>query len=48
MTITLYGAYRSTCTKRVLTTLHEKGLKFEFQPVDLAKNEQKVKIFKNE
>ncbi|CAF3264940.1 unnamed protein product [Rotaria socialis] len=41
MTITVYGSYRSTCTKRVLTTLHEKGLKFEFQPIDLSKGEQK-------
>ncbi len=47
MTITVYGAYRSTCTKRVLTTLHEKGLKFEFQPIDLTKGEQKVRVEKS-
>ena len=44
MTITVYGTYRSTCTKRVLTTLHEKGLKFDFKVIDLTKGEQKVRI----
>ena len=47
MTIRLYGAYRSTCTKRVLTTLHEKGLKFDFQPVDMTKGEHKVRSKNN-
>jgi glutathione S-transferase len=46
MTIIVYGTYRSTCTKRVLTTLHEKGLKYELQPIDLAKGEQKVSVEK--
>ncbi|CAM4822931.1 unnamed protein product [Rotaria magnacalcarata] len=41
MTITVYGAYQSTCTKRVLATLHEKGIKFEFHPIDITKGEQK-------
>ena len=47
MTITVYGMYRSTCTKRVLATLHEKGLKFEFQLIDLTKGEQKVRVEKS-
>jgi glutathione S-transferase len=47
MTITVYGAYRSTCTKRVLATLHEKGLKYELQPIDLATGEQKVRVRKS-
>jgi glutathione S-transferase len=43
MPIKLYGTATSTCTQRVLTTLTEKGLKYELFRVDFAKGEQKVK-----
>ncbi len=43
MPIQVYGLAMSTCTQRVLTTLIEKGLKYELVPVDLFKDEQKVK-----
>ena len=33
----------STCTQRVLTTLTEKGLKYEVRPVDIMNGEHKVK-----
>ncbi len=43
MPIKVYGSTMSTCTRKVLTTLHEKGLKYELVNVDLLKGEQKVK-----
>jgi glutathione S-transferase len=39
--ITLYGSPHSTCTRKVLMTLHEKHAAFDFRVVDLAKGEQK-------
>lgn len=39
--ITLYGSPHSTCTRKVLMTLHEKEAAFDFQVLDLAKGEQK-------
>ncbi len=42
MPIQVYGLAMSTCTQRVLTTLVEKGLKYELVNVDLFKGEQKV------
>ena len=39
--ITLYGSPHSTCTRKVLMTLHEKQAAFDFRVVDLAKGEQK-------
>jgi glutathione S-transferase len=44
MPITVYGVAMSTCTQRVLTTLTEKGLKYELKNVDFAAHEQKVKL----
>jgi len=44
MPITVYGLAMSTCTQRVLTTLAEKGLKYELKTVDFAAGEQKVKL----
>jgi glutathione S-transferase len=44
MPIQVYGIAMSTCTQRVLTTLIEKGLKYELLPVDFAAGEQKVKL----
>jgi len=44
MPIKVYGLAMSTCTQRVLTTLTEKGLKYELVPVDFAKGEHKVKL----
>jgi hypothetical protein len=44
MPIKLYGTATSTCSQRVLTTLIEKGLKYELIPVDFAAGEQKVKL----
>jgi len=46
MTIKLYGLTMSTCTKRVLTTLKEKGLEFELVPVDFAGGEHKSESFR--
>jgi hypothetical protein len=43
MPIQVYGMALSTCTQRVLTTLTEKGLKYELINIDLFKGEQKVK-----
>lgn len=39
--ITLYGNPLSTCTRKVLTTLEEKGASYELRVVDLASKEQK-------
>lgn len=39
--ITLYGNPHSTCTRKVLMTLHEKEAAFDFEVIDLAKGEQK-------
>ncbi|CAI0447634.1 unnamed protein product [Linum tenue] len=41
----LHGAAMSACTARVLTCLHEKGLDFEFVPVDLFSGEHKLPPF---
>lgn len=38
----VYGSPRSTCTRKVLTVLEEKGAPYEFRLVDLAKREQKA------
>ena len=43
MPIQVHGMALSTCTQRVLTTLTEKGLKYELINIDLFKGEQKVK-----
>ena len=37
----LYGHFISMCTRKVLLTLAEKEIKFDFQTVDLSKGEQK-------
>jgi len=39
--LTLYGNPMSTCTRRVLCALAEKGVDFEFKVVDLMKGEHK-------
>jgi len=41
MPIKVYGMAMSTCTQRVLTTLIEKGLKYEIVNVDFAAGEHK-------
>ena len=38
----VYGHPMSTCTRKVLTTLAEKGQEFEFVLVDITKGEQKA------
>ena len=38
----LIGNPRSTCTRKALTVLEEKGAQFEFELVDLAKRQQKA------
>lgn len=48
MTIKVYGLAFSTCTQRVLTTLTEKGLKYELVPVDFANGEHKSEKYLNE
>nr|CAG4708757.1 unnamed protein product [Naegleria fowleri] len=45
MVLKLYGLYRSTCTQRVVLTLFEKALPFEYIPVQLSKGEQKQEWF---
>jgi len=42
MVLKLYGHGFSTCTRRVVTTLHEKQIPFEFIAVDVAKAEHKT------
>jgi hypothetical protein len=44
MVLTLYGAPYSTCTQRILMTLHEKQVPYEFVLVDLKIGAQKVSI----
>jgi glutathione S-transferase len=46
MTIKIHGLAMSTCTKRVLTTLKEKGLDFELVPVDFGGGEHKSEKFR--
>lgn len=41
MAFTVYGNPFSTCTRKVLTTLHERAQDFEFVAVDLSKGEHK-------
>lgn len=45
MVLKLHGFYLSTCTRRVAVVLHEKGVPFEFVPVDLTKGEHKAPDF---
>nr|ALY05892.1 GST3 [Litchi chinensis] len=45
MALKLYGAPMSTCTARVLVSLHEKDLDFELIPVDLFAGEHKQPPF---
>lgn len=40
--ITLYGAAYSTCTQRVLITLHELGLDYRLQPIEMKEGAHKV------
>lgn len=44
MPIQVYGMAMSTCTQRVLTTLIEKGLKYELVTIDFAGGEHKVNL----
>ncbi|KAK6940953.1 Glutathione S-transferase, C-terminal [Dillenia turbinata] len=45
MVLKLYGLPTSPCTTRVLACLHEKGLNYEFVPVNLLDGEQKKPAF---
>ncbi|RVX20514.1 Glutathione S-transferase F13 [Vitis vinifera] len=45
MALKLHGIPMSTCTTRVLTCLHEKGLDFELVPVNLFAGEHKQPPF---
>ncbi|PWY66010.1 glutathione S-transferase [Aspergillus heteromorphus CBS 117.55] len=47
MVLKLHGFVHSTCTRRVRTALAEKGLEYEFIPVDLSKLEQKAEAYLN-
>ncbi|KAE8376964.1 glutathione S-transferase [Aspergillus bertholletiae] len=47
MTLELYGFPLSTCTRRVLTVLAEKGIQAKFTPIDLTKGEQKTEPYLN-
>jgi glutathione S-transferase len=41
----LYGNFFSTCTRKVLITLAEKGLEADFVSIDLGKGEQKAPAY---
>ena len=41
MVLKLYGTYRSTWLRLVAAVLKEKGVPFEFVPVDMSKGEHK-------
>lgn len=41
--ITLYGAAYSTCTQRVLITLHELDLDYKLSPIEMKLGEHKVR-----
>ena len=43
--VKVYGMAISTCTRRVLATLEEKGIEYELITVDLTKGEQKTPEF---
>lgn len=45
MGVKVHGLPLSTCTSRVLTILHEKGLDFELLPVNLLAGEHKQPSF---
>jgi len=45
MVLKLYGFSISTCTLRVAVVLKEKGVPFEFIPVDLTKGAHKAPEF---
>ncbi|XP_043710872.1 glutathione S-transferase F13-like [Telopea speciosissima] len=45
MALKIHGIPMSTCTARVLTCLHEKGLEFELAPVNLSVGEHKQTPF---
>ncbi|RBR23916.1 uncharacterized protein FIESC28_03226 [Fusarium coffeatum] len=47
MTIKLYGYDPSTCTRRVMTVLEEKGLDYEFVPVDVFAGAHKTEEYTN-
>lgn len=40
--LTVYGSKVSVSTRRVLLTLDEKGIEYDFVAVNMAKKEQKV------
>ena len=42
--LTVYGSKMSVSTRRVLLTLKEKDIKYEFVAVNTAKGEQKVRL----
>lgn len=46
MVLKIYGATHSTCTRRVLTVLHEKNLEYKLVPINLARNEQASESFR--
>ncbi|KAG8741698.1 hypothetical protein FRC10_002571 [Ceratobasidium sp. 414] len=45
VTVKLHGANYSTCTRRVITTCNEIGVKVEVVPVDLSKGEHKTEAY---
>lgn len=46
MTIKVYGAAMSTCTKRVLTTLKEKGVEYELITINFGAGEHKSEEYR--
>ena len=47
MAIKLYGYDPSTCTRRVMTVLEEKGLDYKFVPVDVFAGAHKTEEYTN-
>ena len=45
MVLKLYGAPKSTCTRRVAVVLKEKNVPYELVPVDMASNAHKSAAF---
>lgn len=42
MSVKVFGAQYSTCTQRVLAVLHELGVQYHLEFVDMTKGEHKV------
>ena len=46
MAVKLYGAAHSTCTRRVMTALEEKEVRYQLIPINLTKHEHETAGFR--